>query len=106
VLTASLPLRSFCDLIVGSCMTAEWPVKHGLKNAGMHAPGQAGAGDNGPFGAAAAEGARYNARLVRSCARVQPPDCHLMPCPRGALSDLRMVPLDRAAPGPGEIKVR
>ena len=62
---------------------------------------------NGPFGAAACGGVRYGAKLVRSTsARAEPPDCHLMPCPRGAIADLRMVPCERAAPGPGEIKVR
>ena len=45
---------------------------------------------NGPFGAAADGGVRYGARLVRSeSARAEPPDCHLMPCPRGAIGDLR-----------------
>jgi len=42
---------------------------------------------------------------MRSRRRVEAPDCHVMPCPRGALADLRMVPLPRAEPGPGEVKV-
>lgn len=45
-------------------------------------------------------------RLVRGSAHVRSPDCHLMPCPRGALSNLKALPLDSATPGPGEIKVR
>ena len=57
------------------------------------------------FGRAQAGGLLSVARLMRSRRRVEAPDCHVMPCPRGALADLRMVPLPRAEPGPGEVKV-
>jgi len=57
------------------------------------------------FGKALAGGLLSVARLLRSRRRVEAPDCHVMPCPRGALADLRMVPLPRAEPGPGEVKV-
>ena len=58
------------------------------------------------FGSSAADGVQSVARLLRSALTVSPPDCHVMPCPRGALADLRMVPRPRAEPGPGEVKVR
>lgn len=64
------------------------------------------AGANGAFGDAVCGGVQIQARLVRSSAHAHSPDCHIVPCPRGALSDLRAVPLDSASPGPGEIKVR
>ena len=64
------------------------------------------AGANRAFGDAVCGGVQMQARLVRSNAHARSPDCHIVPCPRGALSDLRAVPLDSASPGPGEIKVR
>ena len=67
----------------------------------MAAPEAAGA-----FGSSAADGVQSVARLLRSALRVSPPDCHVMPCPRGALADLRLVPQLRTVPGAGEVKVR
>lgn len=56
------------------------------------------------FGSAEAGGLHYAARLLHSQVAVSLPDCHVMPCPRGALADLRLVPLPHAEPGPGEVK--
>ena len=58
------------------------------------------------FGSSAADGVQSVARLLRSALRVSPPDCHVMPCPRGALADLGLVPQLRTVPGAGEVKVR
>ena len=59
------------------------------------------------FGSSAAGGVQSVARLLRSALRVSPPDCHIMPCPRGALADLRRVPqLRLTMPRAGEVKVR
>jgi hypothetical protein len=61
----------------------------------------------GAFGEAAAGGARYLARLLRSgsAASAFPGGGRLLPCPRGSLADLKFVPLNKHDPGPGEIKV-
>ena len=50
-------------------------------------------------------GVRMAPRLLRSAAAVQPTDCALMPCPRGALGNLRFMPLHRQRPGHGEVQV-
>lgn len=61
----------------------------------------------GAFGEAAAGGARYLARLLRSAsaASVFMGGGRLLPCPRGSLADLKFVPLDKQDPGAGKIKV-
>lgn len=61
---------------------------------------------DGPFGSALLHGMHYKARLHRSQVPRNPVDCQLLPCPRGSLADLKFVPFDKAAPGPGEIHVR
>ena len=48
---------------------------------------------------------RMAPRLLRSMAAAQPSDCALMPCPRGAVGNLRFVPLHRQRPGRGEVQV-
>ena len=50
-------------------------------------------------------GVRMAPRLLRSAAPAHPTDCALMPCPRGALGNLRFVPLHRQQPGHGEVQV-
>ncbi len=50
-------------------------------------------------------GVRMAPLLLRSAAAAHPTDCALMPCPRGALGNLRFVPLHRARPGRGEVQV-
>ena len=61
--------------------------------------------DAGAYGAAVNGGAHYLARLLRSAVTAQPAECHLMPCPRGSLSDLKFVPLEHDIPPPGSVKV-
>ena len=48
---------------------------------------------------------RMAPRLLRSRTVIQPTDCALMPCPRGALGNLRFVPLHRQQPAAGEVQV-
>ena len=55
--------------------------------------------------AARAGGVRMAPRLLRSGMAMQPTDCALMPCPRGALGNLRFVPLHRQHPAAGEVQV-
>ncbi len=50
-------------------------------------------------------GVRMAPLLLRSAAAAHPTDCALMPCPRGALGNLRFVPLHRQQPGRGEVQV-
>ena len=59
---------------------------------------------NGPFGRGSGAGCAVQACLVRSSLPVEPADCHLMPCPRGALENVRLMPLEEPQPGPGEVK--
>ena len=59
---------------------------------------------NGPFGRGSGAGCAVQACLVRSALQVEPADCHLMPCPRGALENVRLMPLEEPHPGPGEVK--
>ena len=44
-------------------------------------------------------------RLLRRQTRLTKPDHHLLPMPRGSLADLRLVPLEPAQPGNGQVKV-
>jgi hypothetical protein len=67
---------------------------------------QAGIGSNGAFGDAWSHGMHMQARLVRSSGMLVPAGCHLMPCPRGSLNDLKLVPLESLLPGHGEVKVQ
>ena len=64
----------------------------------------------GAFGEVVAGGSRFLARLLRSSGAgsgsAAPAGAHLMPCPRGAFSSLRFVPLERQTPAAGEVKVR
>ena len=62
--------------------------------------------DAGAYGEAVSGGARFLARLLRSAVTTSPAECHLMPVPRGALSDLKFVPLEHDLPPPGSVKVR
>lgn len=71
----------------------------------MHWQALSAAGSNGAFGEAVAGGLQLQARLVRSSRHARSPDFHLMPCPRGALSNLKATPQDSSLPGAGEIKV-
>lgn len=57
------------------------------------------------FGASFGEGLQHSLRLLRTHAALTNPDHHLLPLPRGLLSDLKLVPLDPALPGVGHIKV-
>ena len=60
---------------------------------------------NGPFGQGSGAGCSLQARLLRSTVAAEPADCHYMPHPRGALENLRLVPMAKTLPGPGEVKV-
>ncbi len=62
--------------------------------------------DAGAYGEAASGGAHFLARLLRSTMTSAPAECHLMPVPRGALADLKLVPLEHDLPPPGSVKVR
>ena len=59
----------------------------------------------GVFGTSVGEGVQHKLRLLRTSAPLSRPDCHLLPMPRGSLADLKLVPLDPAQPGQGQIKV-
>lgn len=59
----------------------------------------------GPFGHGYGSGYKMQAHLLRSALDIEPPDCHLIPHPRGALEDLKMMPMEKAHPGLGEVKV-
>ena len=59
----------------------------------------------GPYGESLAGGALYVACLMRSAVASSFSNSHLLPCPRGSLSNLKQVVWDRATPRPGEIKV-
>ena len=61
--------------------------------------------DAGAYGEAVSGGAHYLARLLQSAVVAAPADCHLMPCPRGSLADLKIVPLEHDVPPPGCVKV-
>ena len=61
--------------------------------------------DAGTYGEATSGGAHFLARLLRSAMTPAPAECHLMPVPRGALSDLKFVPLEHGLPPPGSVKV-
>ena len=61
--------------------------------------------DAGAYGDAVIGGAHFLARLLRSTVRVAPTECHVMPWPRGSLSDLKLVPLEQDLPPPGSVKV-
>lgn len=63
-----------------------------------------GAGD--AFGTAADQGTLYRQRLLPSATALRRPDHHLLPMPRGSMAALKLVPLERSHPGPGEIKAR
>ena len=58
------------------------------------------------FGTAPDQGAVFRQRLLPSAVAPRKPDHHLLPMPRGSMAGLRLVPLERAQPGPGEVKVR
>ena len=60
---------------------------------------------NGPFEQGSGAGCAIQARLLRSTTVAEPADCHYVPRPRGALENLRLVPMDKSLPGPGEVKV-
>ena len=66
--------------------------------------GLQGAGD--AFGTAADQGSLYKQVLLPSATLLRKPDHHLLPLPRGSMAGLKLVPLERSTPGPGEIKVR
>ena len=59
----------------------------------------------GPLGRAA--GLAVPCKLASSEAlwTAESADCHYMPSPRGALENLKLVPLEKSLPGPGEVKV-
>ncbi len=59
---------------------------------------------NGPFGNGSGAGCTFQACLVRSTLSVEPAECHLMPCPRGALQNVKLVPLEERQIGPGDVK--
>ena len=56
------------------------------------------------FGSAASVGAVLRSKLLRRPAAIMPPGTHLLPLPRGSLTDLKLAPHAKTAPGPGEIK--
>ena len=60
---------------------------------------------NGPFEQGSGAGCAMQARLLRSATEAEPADCHYVPRPRGALENLKLVPLEKSLPGPGEVKV-
>ncbi len=60
---------------------------------------------NGPFGQGSGAGCAMQARLLRSTMTAESADCHYMPSPRGALENLKLVPLEKSLPGPREVKV-
>ena len=62
--------------------------------------------DAGAYGEAVSGGAHFLTRLLRSAVTTAPAECHLLPVPRGALSDLKFVPLEHDLPPPGSVKVR
>ncbi len=59
----------------------------------------------GAYGEAVSGGAHFLARLLRSAVTTAPAECHLMPVPRRALSNLKFVPLEHDMPPPGVVKV-
>ena len=61
---------------------------------------------SGPYGCGNSSCCILQPCLMQSSICADPPNHHYMPHPRGALENLKLVPMNRTVLGPSEVKVR